>query len=508
MTSTQLSPEIQKRILKDQSFRRSLTRESHLYFFLCYFAHYIKYAMAALHREIFAITENIRILRAIIVAFRGSGKSTLITLSYVLWAIMGREQRKFVLLVSRTQEQAKQMLRNIRTELESNELLRHDLGPFREEEDEWRNTSLVIPNYDARIMAVSVDQSVRGLRHNQHRPDLIVCDDIEDLDSVQTRESRNKTRNWVVGELLPAGDRGTRFFLVGNYLHDDSLTQRMKEQIESQNDIHAVYRSYPLLDSDNRCLWSEKYPDEAAIQEERARVGDEAAWQREYLLRILSGTERVIHPEWIRYYDVLPAEDHDVNTGTRIRFLHTAIGIDLAISQNDSADCTAMVAARIYYVRGEIHVYILPSPINDRITPKEALEAAKQLADCTKNDDARTKIYIEDVGYQASLADFLKDEGYEAEGVKLMGQDKRSRLALASHPVQAGKVFFPKEGAEELIDQLTNFGIEKHDDLADAFSLLILKAMEAKHPSFGIYWMDDDGAMRGWDNVQGDVYIP
>ena len=70
------------------------------------------------------------------------------------------------------------MLKNLRTELENNHLLRHDLGPFREEEDEWRNTSLVISNYEARIMAVSVDQSVRGIRHKQHRPDLIICDDI------------------------------------------------------------------------------------------------------------------------------------------------------------------------------------------------------------------------------------------------------------------------------------------------------------------------------------------
>ncbi|OGJ67711.1 hypothetical protein A2947_03275 [Candidatus Peribacteria bacterium RIFCSPLOWO2_01_FULL_54_110] len=490
-------------MLRDSDVRRAVTRESHLWFFVFYFAHYMKYPMAAFHREIFAITENPDILRAIIVAFRGSGKSTLITLSYVLWAIMGREQRKFVTIVGRTQEQARQMLRNLRTELESNELLRHDLGPFRQEEDEWRNTSLVITNYGARITAVSVDQSVRGLRHNQHRPDVIVCDDIEDLDSVQTRESRNKTRNWVVGELLPAGDRGTRFFLVGNYLHDDSLTQRMKEQIETQNDQCSVYRAYPLLDDENRCLWREKYPDDEAIQEERARVGDESAWYREYLLRILSDTERVIHPEWIQYYDAFPAEDHDAKTGTRVRLVNTSVGIDLAISQNDSADFTAMVGARIYYVHSEYHIYILPNPVNERITPMETLERAKQLADCTKNGSSETKLYIEDVGYQASLAEFLKDKGYEAEGVKLKGQDKRSRLALASHPVQAGKVFFPREGAEELIDQLVNFGIEKHDDLADAFSLLILKSLETKLESFGIGWIGGDG-FHGWDRIRGE----
>ena len=495
-------------MLSDPAVRRAIIRESHLWFFVFYLAHYMKYAMAALHKEIFAITEDENMLRAIIVAFRGSGKSTLITLSYVLWAIMGKEQRKFILLVGRTQEQSRQMLKNIRTELENNHLLRHDLGPFRTEEDEWRNTSLVISNYEARIMAVSVDQSVRGLRHEQHRPDLIICDDIEDLESVQTRESRNKTKNWVVSELLPAGDTGTRFFLVGNYLHDDSMTQRMKDRIEKEDDTHAIYRSYPLIDDEGKCLWKEKYPNEDSILAERARVGDESAWHREYLLHILSDAERVIHPEWIQHYKSFPDEDHDLHTGTRIRFLHTAIGIDLAISQSDSADFTAMVAAKIYYVHGETHMYILPNPVNERLTALETLERSQNLADCTKEGGDDTKIFVEDVGYQASLVEHLEEKGYEAEAVKVKGQDKRGRLALASHPVQSGRVFFPEEGAEALIDQLVNFGIEKHDDLADAFSMLILKSLEAEHSSIGFYWIDNDGAWRGWDNIQGDIYEP
>ncbi len=39
--------------------------------------------------------------------------------------------------------------------------------------------------------------------------------------------------------------------------------------------------------------------------------------------------------------------------------------------------------------------------------------------------------------------------------------------------VQSGKVLFPKEGADALIGQLTGFGTERHDDLADAFSILL-----------------------------------
>jgi hypothetical protein len=88
------------------------------------------------------------------------------------------------------------------------------------------------------------------------------------------------------------------------------------------------------------------------------------------------------------------------------------------------------------------------------------------------------------------------------------GQDKRARLALTSHAVQSGQVLFPRQGAEDLINQLVNFGIEKHDDLADAFSLLIIKALEEKMNSFGIFWIGDDGSMTGWDSVRGNIYEP
>jgi hypothetical protein len=39
-------------------------------------------------------------------------------------------------------------------------------------------------------------------------------------------------------------------------------------------------------------------------------------------------------------------------------------------------------------------------------------------------------------------------------------------------------MYFSSHGVEDLITQLTGFGIGKHDDLADVFSLLLIKIME------------------------------
>ncbi|MCX6740934.1 MAG: hypothetical protein NTY61_00850, partial [Candidatus Parcubacteria bacterium] len=160
------------------------------------------------HKEIFGLTHDHKIRTVVIEAFRGSGKSTIMSLSYPLWSILGCQQKKFILLVAQTQEQAHQYLANIKRELETNRILREDLGPFTEDE-EWRSSAILIPRYNARIIAVSSDTSIRGLRHLQYRPYLIICDDLEDLASVKTRESRDKIYSWFVGDVMSLGDENT-----------------------------------------------------------------------------------------------------------------------------------------------------------------------------------------------------------------------------------------------------------------------------------------------------------
>jgi phage terminase large subunit-like protein len=88
---------------------------------------------------------------------------------------------------------------------------------------------------------------------------------------------------------------------------------------------------------------------------------------------------------------------------------------------------------------------------------------------------------IEDVAYQKALPQQLISEGIpNVKSTRPGNQDKRSRLVLTANMIKSGRVKFPREGCEELINQIVHFGVEKHDDLADAFSNLVLDATE--HP--------------------------
>jgi phage terminase large subunit-like protein len=461
-------------MLKDRKVRRRLTRESHELFFHCYFSYYVKYRTAPFQKEMFRMTEDEGMQTIVITAFRGSAKSTIMNMSYILWSILGTPGKKFIEVVGQTQAQARQHLKNIKEELEHNPLLSGDLGPFKDVDGDgpWNANALLLENHNAKIMAVSIDQSVRGLRHKEHRPDLIVCDDIEDLQSVKTREGRDKTYAWVKSELIPAGDTGTRIVFIGNLLHEDCLLKRLQREIAS-GAMQGIYREYPILNSEGKCLWPGKYPMPTAIEAERRRVGSDAAFQREYMLRIIPDLERLIQASWITYYGSLPTGDND------FQFRKVATGIDPAISKEDSADNTAMVSGRMYGYGENMHVYILPNPVNEHLTFLETIQRAKSLS-LVLGGGEKTALHVEDVAFQRCIIEELEAAGFNVIGVPTKGQDKRARLALASHMIQSGREHFPMTGCERLIEQLVGFGSERYDDLADAFATLMLPLLEIK----------------------------
>ena len=195
---------------------------------------------------------------------------------------------------------------------------------------------------------------------------------------------------------------------------------------------------------------------------------NDIAWSREYQLKIISTLEQVVHPDWIQFYNQPPQEN--------LRSI--AIGIDLAVSEKESADCTAMVVGHVYGHGKNMKIYIQPNPINERITFPVQVDYIKLLVATQKQKHPRVKTYIENVGYQEVIVQLLESLKYDVEGVSVGRSDKTTRLRLTTSLLEEGRILFPKKGCEELIEQLIGFGKEKHDDLADAFAILVLRIIE------------------------------
>lgn len=485
-------------LLRDQrSVRMHLAEASHYYFFHLYMSQYVKHPTARFQRELYNLTEDESIKHAVVVAFRGSGKSTIMTLSCPIWAVLGKQKKNFVVILSQTQSQARTHLTNIKREFETNELLRKDFGPLEEEADEWGSTALILSKFNARIVAASTEQSIRGIRFGAHRPDLIIADDVEDMNSVKTAEGRNKTYDWFSGEVLPLGDQNTKMITIGNLLHEDSLLMRLREKIEA-DEMTAVFKKFPLINSKNKCLWEGKYPNKQSLLDEEKKVGNPRAWQREYLLKIVPDDMQVIDPAWIKFYDALP-DKTEAN-----EYINTFIAVDLAISQKTHADYTAIVVVHAYGYKPEDRKYYVDRHyINRKLTFFQASQTIEELCQLFRSSQ-QVRVLVEKVSYQQAMVEFLESRKLDVKGQPVSG-DKHARLMTAGMLFEQGRVYFPVDGAcKQITNQLTGFGVEKHDDLVDALTLA-LNYINAK-VKYGLImtWLsmgpDDD------DDEDDDIY--
>lgn len=480
---TPFKGELWEEIVSKRSVRLKLATSSLYYFAHIYFSEFIRYKTAPFQHEMYKLLADEEIAYAAIVAFRGSGKSTIATQIFPIWALLGQLNKKYILILSLNQNQAQNHLQNIKRQIEGNEMLLKDFGPMHEDSSEWGAMSLVFPKYNARISAASMGQSIRGTRHGAYRPDLIISDDIEDTETTKTKEGRDKIYNWYKSEVIPTGDIGTKVVLVGNLLHEDSLMMRVKEGIDN-GESDGVFKMYPLLDQNDNCLWVGKYPDKKSIERERRKLNDRIAWHREYLLEILPTEQQVVYSEWLRYYDELPDRNSD-HPDNELRYYHTYVGIDLAISEKSTADCTAMVAVHVFGFQESLKIYVDPHIVNKRMSYLKTLDAVIELVDKV-GDKSRVELIVEEVGYQRSAIDQLTNKNYRVEGFKVHGSDKRSRFVAVSHLFEMGKVYFPRSTSKELTSQLTGFGVERHDDLVDAI-VMTLQKIATTDKSVGSY---------------------
>lgn len=459
-------------IRSNRLLRRKMAQYSHPLFNAIYLPRPLEVAvpMAEFQREIFKLTEDKKVELCLLAGFRGCGKTSLCTVSFPIWAVLSG-QAHFIVIVSQTRAQARSHFANIKRQLEENPLLKNDFGPFDQESDEWGAYAITSKKYDARIIAVSTDQAIRGALYKHYRPDLIICDDIEDLQSTKTQESRDRIFNWFNSEIVPLGTHHTRIFVLGNFLHEFSLVGRLMAQIES-GERDGVSKRYPLLDATGKCLWPGMYPDNDSIEAKRRKIGDDAVWSREYLLTFISSFDKLVPHDWIHYYEPgkTPAPE-----GYHCLGIFSAA--DLAISTNPGSDFTAIVSAKVYVKDNDLKIYILPNPINKRLNFPDAIETMKELLD-TLGQEGPTKLFVESVGFQQAYYEVLFENGYtQVEPVKVT-QDKRTRLELVTRFIKDGTILFPEDQAKDLVTQLIGFGKELHDDLVDSMTMLVRKILE------------------------------
>ena len=457
-------------IINDQAQRKE-SAKTFLGFCLTYFPHYFTLQRADFHPEMINDLDDWSIEFLSTTGFRGCAKSTLTTTILPIYAAL-EGKSKFIVPINETDDVVKLTIANIREELLTNTLLRADYGITKLSggaNTKFTETVIMIPGYDFRIFGRSRGQKIRGLRHRQYRPDLVLLDDVEERKKVKKKAYRDETEAWLKNDVIPSCEETkARLLVVGNEMHKDALMARNR-----RNPLF-LHRDYALFDGEEKwenCTWKGKYPNQAALDRQKAKVGN-VAWEQEYKLKAVNPEDQEVKEEWIKYYKEPPFElDKD---GKKIyKIIKTGVGVDPAISKQATADCTAMVGGFTGYVDNQARIHIIPGPVNERLSFHETIAKMKSLNTVYAMQYCSPLFYFEKVAYQQAAIEEAERQGLPIVAVR-PGTDKRSRLRVAALLIQNGTVLFPEKGCEELIEQLLMFGVAEHDDLVDAFVYLVL----------------------------------
>ncbi len=182
---------------------------------------------------------------------RGGAKSTIGTLALPLRAAVECWE-PYVWIVSDTKRQACAHLENVKAELLENRRLAEDFPAVVGRGLVWRENMIVLRN-GVTIEALGTGQRIRGRRRRQHRPMLIVCDDLQNDGHIRSALQREHSREWFHGTLLNAGTARTNVVNLATALHREALAMELHRTAGWTSRIFRAIVRWPS----NTSLWQQ-----------------------------------------------------------------------------------------------------------------------------------------------------------------------------------------------------------------------------------------------------------
>lgn len=290
---------------------------------------------APFHKEI--IADFIRDGDSYVAAPRGHGKSTLIGQGFVLWCILYK-LKKYIVYTSQNHTKSVQFLEPVRNELLHNNRINFIYGKQEAKnsyDENGKNREDVLDVNGVRLQALSFEKNIRGLKHGNQRPDLIIPDDIEDDGRVLNPELRRKDSDKLDKQIIPSLDPTSGVIkMIGTLLHHDSLLSKKLSLFGGK-----IYRACEL-DKDGKVLedtilFPAMYT--MKILEQKMFSIGSTAFQSEYLNNPVDDVASLIKREW-----VTKCFDESLSFSDKIP-VDCILGADFAYSDRVSADKSAFV---------------------------------------------------------------------------------------------------------------------------------------------------------------------
>lgn len=401
----------------------------------------------------FAHPDNLQLV------FRGAGKSTVCTEAKAIHLLL-QDPNLRILIASKTAQNAEGFLRGIKNHFEGNELLAEIFGPYYDARkvSKWDNREIEVlprtkPNKEASITCVGTDGTIVSKHY-----DVALSDDLVDEENSRTKHQRDKTQTWYYQTLDPTLEppdssvphRGEHHRLGTRYHHQDLYGHLSANELKEHTHIIRA------LDEQGRSPWPEKYPPKW-FHEKRRKSGliiFNAQYQND---------TDAMKGEIFQYDDCQQLPDAEYPEASD---LQVYMGVDLAISEKDSADKFAIVVIGTNKTRTAFYVLdYFEGQLRFNAQTAKIREFAK------KWDPIR--IAIESNAYQVAQYQNLKktDPNIRARPVNTE-IDKITRAWKLSSIFEEKKVWF-RSSQLLLIEHMVLFPNARYKDLFDAFDLAV-----------------------------------
>ena len=298
----------------EDGLRRKLGAIDMEFFGRAYFPHYFSRPSPEFHRELDAIwqqgvlkgrypltpadTKAISRLpgvRRAVAAPRGHAKSTNLTFKGTMHSTL-YGYKHYPIIISDSSEQAEGFLDNIRVEFEENTAILEDFGPLAG--SVWRSNVLVTKT-NIKIEAIGSGKKIRGRKHRNWRPDLIILDDVENDENVRTPEQRKKLKDWFDKAVSKSGDDYTDIVYIGTLLHYDSLLAKTLTNPAYRSIKYKAVIQFSQADD----LWQQWESIFTDLSNDD-RESEALAFFQAHKAAMLEGTQ-VLWEEKLSYYDLM-----------------------------------------------------------------------------------------------------------------------------------------------------------------------------------------------------------
>ena len=332
-----------------------------------------------------------------------------------------------------------------------------------------------ITENDCYVRAMSLWTSPRWKNYTapdwKFRPDLLIFDDVDTLQSVDSKKKIDKNFEFLLNEVLWWTTSATQIIFLWNTIYEDWLVPRFREHIK--NDENRTIIRIPIYDENHEIVWNRfvETDEEAqrlnewitdsnkkitSLESERRRLWT-ISFNQNYMLVPYVNWQHVITRDMIQY------DSECMN----YKFDRIQLWVDPAVSEKEWSDEYAINVLWFIWER----MYVLEN-IWLNWKEKDILKSSDVVYQLYQKYKAK-RVIVETVAYQLVLKKVFKRMHMAVQEYKTI-KDKTTRLMEKQMLFEDKKIFFaPWYWNDKLVDQLLAFPNWEHDDRIDAMLLAI-----------------------------------